>query len=300
MKYRHSLVTIMDNEKNLPGISIIIPALNEEQTIETVIDDTLKSVLSLQRPYEIIVIDDGSSDQTASIAIIKKVRLIQHPISGGYGLSLRDGIFAAKYNHIAIIDADGTYPANKIADLIKALDQYHMAIGARYGSEYKKSLWKYPLRKIFQLLCEFVTGRSIPDSNSGLRAFRKDIVMKFSDTFCLGFSFTTTITLAFHLNGYFVKYIPIEYYKRRGKSHVRLFKDSLRTTQILTQAILYYNPIKLFLLLTIVFMLAGIAASMFYFVHDWLFAALLGQIFFLAGFLFLGMGLIPDAIRQKR
>ena len=282
------------------GVSVIIPALNEEKAIGMVIDQIKESLKKTSRELEIIVVDDGSTDKTSEIAKSKHAHVIRHPIPGGYGLSLRDGIFKAKHNSLVIIDADGSYPAEKIPSFVDALEEFDMVIGARTGSIYKQSLIKYPLRKIFQLLCEFVTGVNIPDVNSGLRAFRKDVVMKFKENYCLGFSFTTTITLAFHLNGHFVKYVPIEYYQRVGKSHVRLFKDTLRATQIITQAILFYNPIKLFLLLTMSFLMIAVIAFGFYFVNPTEFALMLGQSFMIVGFLFFGIGLLADTIRQTR
>ncbi len=284
----------------MKGVSLIIPALNEEKSIAQVITDTESSLKAADMPFEIIVVDDGSDDQTSAIAIRHNVQLIKHPARGGYGMSLRDGIFAAKYDWIAIIDADQSYPAKRIGEFVKYLKDFDMVVGARTGKAYQESLIKFPMRKVFHSLCEFVTGRKIPDANSGFRAFRKETVMKFKDNFCLGFSFTTTITLAFHLNGYFVKYIPIDYYERKGKSHVKLIQDSLRTTQIITQAILYYNPIKLFLLLWIVTLLtAGLCFLIYFFTHN-LVAIILGQAFVIVAFLYLGMGFLAEILRERK
>lgn len=284
----------------MEGVSLIIPALNEEMAIGQVIDRATESLRKSNRNFEIIVIDDGSIDKTLEIAKSKGVTVIRHPARGGYGLSIRDGIFRSKYNYLAIIDADGSYPAHEIPKLVDYLDGFDMVVGARTGKFYFQSFYNYVIRKIFQMLCEFVTGLKVPDANSGLRAFRKEKILNFKDKFCLGFSFTTTTTLAFHLNGYFVKYVPIEYHKRHGKSHVRFIKDTLTAIQIITQAILYYNPIKLFLLPTIFFLFLSALGLMYSFSKESLVVLMTSQSFLILGFLFLGFGFIADVLRQKR
>ena len=120
----------------------------------------------------------------------------------------------------------------------------NLAIWMKFGK-----LLKRIARFFFRKLSEFTTGRKIPDINSGFRVFRKDLAMKFFHTLSSGFSFTTTITLAFMLNSYTVKYFPIPYNKRRGSSKVKYFRDTLRSAQIIIEAIVFYNPLKIFLLL---------------------------------------------------
>jgi len=285
----------------MEGISVIIPALNEEHAIGAVIEEIKSNLTKACKEFEIIVVNDGSTDRTGQVAQEKGSKLLKHPISAGYGASINDGLKQAKYNGVVIVDADGTYPIAKIPELISYLGEFDMVVGARTGKNYRGSLLKHPLRKFFKLLCEFVTGVQIPDANSGLRAFKKDVVMKFEDNFCPGFSFTTTITLALHLNGYFVKYLPIEYYKRKGRSNIKMFRDTLRATQIITQAILYYNPIKLFLLLTIVTFSLSMLLLVLSILMQSLSALLFSVSLFTVSFLFFGMGLLADAIvRSKR
>jgi glycosyltransferase involved in cell wall biosynthesis len=231
-------------------LTVVIPALNEESAIAETIRRIGTALDADAVTHEIIVVNDGSTDQTASIARDCGVRVIDHPAPGGYGLALKAGILNAKYDLIAITDADGTYPCDRIAELygLVARGGFDMAIGARTGPEYRGTFLKMPARRVFLWLSEYATGRKIDDINSGLRVFRKDIVLRYLATISDGFSFTTTITLAAMLNGYFVKYIPISYGKRIGKSHVRYVRDTLRSLQIIVESILYYNPLKLFLL----------------------------------------------------
>jgi glycosyltransferase involved in cell wall biosynthesis len=237
-------------------LTVVIPALNEAKAIVDTIDRMRKVLEDAAIVHEIIVVNDGSSDETGTLARSRGVRVIDHPSPGGYGLSLKDGILVAKYDLIAITDADGTYPCERIPDLVKLVydDGFDMAVGARTGAEYRGTFVKMPARRVFLWLSEYATGRKIDDINSGLRVFRKEIVLRYIGTISNGFSFTTTITLAAMLNGYFVKYTPIEYFKRVGKSHVKYVRDSLRSLQIITESILYYNPLKLFLLVAMVLM----------------------------------------------
>ena len=233
-------------------ISVVIPVYNEEKAIMKTLQE-LQTVLEVDfKEYEIIVVNDGSTDATfekIKNTKLKNLSVMTHAENLGYGKSLLDGILVAKYNCVAIIDGDGSYHAKDIKNLYAYFSQYDMVVGARQGREYQRGVLKRPARMLFKLLAEYASGRNIPDVNSGLRLFKKDIVLNFRDSLCTGFSFTTTLTLIFLLNNYFVKYVPIGYSRRTGKTKVNHVRDTLRVGQIIVEAILYYNPIKLFLLL---------------------------------------------------
>lgn len=232
-------------------ISIIIPAYNEQDAIvETV--KSARRVLTDDgiEPCEILVVDDGSSDETANLAREAGAEVIKHPHNIGYGRSLKDGIRNAKFDTVVITDADGTYPLDEIPSLLKEYKNgFNMVVGARTGKHYRESWFKAPLRMILKWLVEFTAGRKIPDINSGLRVFSKKEAIPYLNHLCDTFSFTTSITLAYMMTGKYVSYIPIPYSKRVGQSKVRLFRDSLRTLQYIVQSILYYNPIKLFIVI---------------------------------------------------
>lgn len=237
-------------------ISVIVPVYNEEKAVA----ETLRSVYSVLKSFEefeIIAVNDGSSD--GSLAEIQKakaeipgLKIISHAENLGYGKSLYDGIEVAQHGCIGIIDADGSYPVEDLKKLCQYYPDFDMVVGARTGTEYTRGLFKRPARLVFKFLAEYAAGRGIPDINSGLRVFRRDLILKYKDSLCAGFSFTTTITLIFMLNKYCVKYVPIEYLVREGKSKVHHFKDTLRTLQIITQSVLQFNPIKLFLLIAFI------------------------------------------------
>ena len=245
-------------------ISVIVPVYNEDKAIMNVLKDLVR-VLAVFPKYEIIVVNDGSTDRTLDVlkgAAIKDFKIIDHAENLGYGKSLFDGMVSAQYDCILIIDGDGTYPADRIADLYKFYPKYDMVVGARQGAEFKHGLFKRPARLFFQHLVQYACGRKVPDVNSGMRIFSKHIVMKYQDSLCTGFSFTTTITLLFFLNHYYVKYVPIEYGKRLGRSKIKNVKDTLRAGQIIVGAFLYYNPIKLFLLIAFCNVLLGLGLAM--------------------------------------
>jgi glycosyltransferase involved in cell wall biosynthesis len=248
-------------------LSVIVPARDEELAIVETIRSIRAALEAQQIAHEIIVIDDGSLDKTGDLARGEGATVIRHPESGGYGKSLKDGILKSQYDLIAITDADGTYPNQRLPDLYALVvgKGFDMAVGARTGPEYRGTFLKMPARSVFLWLSEYATGRKIDDINSGLRVFRKDLVLRYMHTIGDKFSFTTTITLAAMLNGYFVTYMPIEYYPRVGKSHVRYWRDTWRSLQIIVENILYYNPLKLFLLIVnlLVVLAAGGLAGMF-------------------------------------
>ncbi len=229
-------------------ISLIVPAYNEQAAIRTVVARAAEALGQIE--HEVIVVDDGSSDQTAEIARAAGAQVVRHPHNLGYGAALKSGIRAAQSDTIVIADADGTYPLDSVAALLAEYAKgFDMVVGARTGAEYRESALKSPMRLWLKWLVEFTAGRSIPDINSGLRVFSRKTSLEYFSHLCNTFSFTTSLTLAYMMTGKFVSYLPIAYHKRIGKTKVRLFRDSLRTLQYIVQAILYYNPLKIFLLM---------------------------------------------------
>ena len=228
-------------------LTVVVPAFNEAAAIAQTVQ-ALRSALSGVE-HEIIVVDDGSTDQTGPKAAAAGARVLNHPHNLGYGAALKAGIRAAQYDTVVITDADGTYPNDQMPRLVEEFGQgFDMVVGARSGSHYRESALKAPLRALLKWLVEFTTGRRIPDVNSGLRVFSRQTVLPYLDTLCDTFSFTTSLTLAYMMTSKFVRYVPIDYHQRVGQTKVRLFRDSLRTLQYIVQAILYYNPLKLFIL----------------------------------------------------
>lgn len=268
--------------------TVIVPALNEEQGIAHV----LKRITALHPKPETIVIDDGSTDKTGEIARAHGAIVLTHPMPGGYGRSLKDGIAAATHDIIVITDADGTYPIERIPDLVKELERgSDMAVGARQGSHYRGTFLKMPARFVFQWLVQFATGRRIPDINSGLRAFRKSQMLPYVNDLCNGFSFTTTITLIYSLTGKFITYLPIDYGARVGRSKVRIVRDSLRTLQFIVEVIAAYNPFKLFALLSGILGFFATFSLLEFFLFDEPTYLLFSSVFLIGSFILFGMGI---------
>ena len=280
-------------------ISVVIPAYNEEGAIAETVAQVGRILTDAGfQGFEIIVVDDGSADRTAEIAASAGARVISKPQNIGYGHSLKVGIAAASHDMVVITDADGTYPIDQIPALVERYRQgFDMVVGARTGEHYHESRLKSPLRTILTWLVEFACGRSVPDVNSGLRVFSRDTIMPFFTHLCDTFSFTTSITMAYILRRKYVEYIPVPYHKRIGATKVRLFRDSLRTTQYIVQAIVFYNPLKLFLLLSMILALGAVLALGASLVGLAGGAMLAGQALIGAVVVF-GLGLVAEMLRQ--
>lgn len=208
------------------------------------------------------MVDDGSKDKTGQEAAEAGARIVRHPHNVGYGRALKDGIEAAAYDMIVICDADGTYPTAAIPELVRLYqDGFDMVVGERHGPHHRQSAMKVSLRAVLRLLVEWTAGRRIPDINSSLRVFSRAAGMRYFPHLCGTFSFTTSMTLAYMMTNRFVTYFKVEYFERIGHSKVRLFRDSLRTLQYVVEAIVYYNPLKIFLLAALICLVA--AALMF-------------------------------------
>jgi len=290
-------------------ISIVIPAYNEQDSIQDVIEkihSTLRN--SGISPYEIVVVDDGSIDQTQQTLTQSNVKVLSHLTNLGYGKSLKDGIVAAQYDTIVIMDSDGTYPVDKIPEFIKEYQRgFDMVIGARQGKYLDPSFIKRILRWFLKQIAEFTAGRKIPDINSGLRVFSKKTIMPFFPTLSNSFSFTTSVTLAYTLTFKVISFLPIEYNKRVGSTKVQLWRDILRTLQYITEVILYFNPLKIFLIFAI--FLGGVTVVCWgvflYGINPWCPSGYdLSFFFYLGGFFFLlsgmtfALGLISIQLKQ--
>ncbi len=284
----------------LTGVSVVVPAYNEENGIE----HTVRSIQDMFRRagfgnYEIVVVDDGSSDLTAQHARQAGARVVTHPHNVGYGRSLKDGITAARHDTIVITDADGTYPVERIPDLLQQYVRgFDMVVGQRTGEHYRESVIKAPLRSILKYLVEFTAGRRILDINSGLRVFRRETVMPYFQHLCGTFSFTTSLTLAYMMTDRFVTYLPIEYHSRIGKTKVRMLRESLRTLQYIVQAIIYYNPLKIFLIMSALCLLFAAFTLVIAMLFQITSAFILSVGSILVAILVFALGLLADLLKQ--
>ncbi len=277
-------------------ISIIIPIYNEEKSAASTIERVKKTIG--KQSHEIIAVNDGSTDNTRKIlSTISGIRIINHPYNIGYGAALKTGIKNAKGEIIAMLDADGTYPVESLPELISHCDEYDMVVGARSGKNVP--FMRKPAKWILGSLANTLTGRKIPDLNSGFRIFKKDIAMQFMHLYPAKFSFTTTITLAFLTNSYTVKFVPIEYYKREGKSTIKPLQDFLGFLTLIVRIVMYFEPLKFFLIPSMILLLLGIASGIYEYITIQNIAQL-PVILLLAGLQIGLLGLLADLMAKRR
>lgn len=251
-EHKTELAPIKDDAEQsvFPGVSVVIPAYNEQEGIRKVLDQLALLFTERGWPHEIIVVDDGSDDNTSLVAeSFSGVRVFRHPRNRGYGAALKTGIRHARYGFILITDADGTYPNERIPDLVAKIleNTCDMVVGARVGSNVSIPSLRKPAKWFIRKLAELVASTPIPDLNSGLRIFKRAASITFFNMIPEGFSFTTTITLAMITNGYIIEYLPIEYYPRVGKSKIRPIRDTLNFIQLVLRIALYFAPLKIFI-----------------------------------------------------
>ncbi len=282
------------------GVSVVIPAYNEEGSVGETVKTAINALSGADyEKTEVIVVDDGSTDRTAEEATKAGAVVYSHPHNVGYGLSLKHGIGWARYDTIIIADADGTYPLDKAPDLLSLYDQgFDMVVGKRTGTYLNETVVKGWLRWILRFMVEYSADRKVPDVNSGFRVFSRATATEHFSHLCDTFSFTTTLTLAYMMNGRFVHYVPIEYGARIGTTKVKLLKESLRTFLFILQATIYYNPLKLFILISSILFCTAIFTVILSIILQVLSGFMLGVGFILVGVIIFALGLLADLLRQ--
>lgn len=240
-------------------ISIVIPVYNEEEAIGDDLDLILATMDKSGYDYEVIVVDDGSTDRTAEIVRQReRVKLIHHPYNLGTGAARSTGIKEAQGSIIVMTDGDGTYPNQDIPQLISHLGEYDMVVGARSQERGTFRWLRAPTKLLIRLLASYLTGRSIPDLNSGFRAFQKELAQRYLDILPTTHSWVGTITIALLCDGYTVKYLPIDYYPRKGRSKFHPVADTYNYLSLVVRSVVYFNPLRVFLPLSLVLLLVGV------------------------------------------
>ena len=263
----HELNTSPEAPLTRDGVTLVVPAYNEERGIEGVVERL--TALDLGVPVELLIVNDGSTDRTGEkLAQLEArydcLRVIDHGVNRGYGAALKTGFAAARHAVVVITDADGTYPEDRIVELLERIDGgAEMVVGARTGEEVHVPLIRRPAKAALRMLASYLAGTRIPDLNSGLRAFRRDLVMTYRPILPDGFSFTTTITLASLTNSHRVEYVSIDYAARQGRSKIKPIRDTLRFTGLIIRTVLYFNPLKVFYPLTGMLLLI-LSGSLYY------------------------------------
>ncbi|MDH4271126.1 MAG: glycosyltransferase family 2 protein [Candidatus Aminicenantes bacterium] len=283
-------------------LSVVIPVFNEEKAIA----DTLSffsDFLNEHPEAEVIFVDDGSRDGTGQILADRldpRMRLISHPKNRGYGAALKSGIKAASSDVVAMTDADGSYPNEKISAFFLLLlkEKADMVVGARQGKIAKLGFFRRCAKRVLRRLAEYLSESQIPDLNSGLRLVRKDVLLRSLRFLPEGFSFTTTLTLFLLANDCRILYSPIDYFKRTGKSKIRPFRDTMNFLQLIVRTVMFFKPLKVFLPLSLFFIFLSVAVLVL--------STMLGRVMdittillFVTGLQILALGLLADLIDKR-
>jgi len=226
-----------------PRVTVVIPAYNEEAAVPFLVDD----LAAAPPDYEILVVDDGSTDRTAEILKSRGIPVVRHPYNVGYGAALKTGIRRARGELVAMMDADGQHRLADVAALAARLEECQMVVGARTRASQTSPL-RRPFKVALGWVANYLSGTKIPDLNSGLRVFRREAVQEFLPILPNGFSFSTTITLAFLTAGYPIAWVPITAARREGRpSNVRVVVDGFNSVMLIIRTIALFNPLRVFL-----------------------------------------------------
>lgn len=284
------------------ALTVLLPAYNEELAIESVLDEVVESLAAEDIRYEILVVDDGSTDNTAALAERFSescwqcpVRVVRAAENRGAGAARKIGVREARGDVVVMLDADGSYPASAIPELLAYFPQYDQVNGARTSEQGTMPWLRGPAKWFIRRLACYLTGHPIPDLNTGLKAFKRETMLRWLWVVPDGFSCVTTMTLAFLTNGFFVKYVPVEYRRRIGRSKFHPVKDTLAYLGTVVRIVLYFRPLKIFLPASAAMVLFGVAKSC------WSYAATGSMqesdiVVLTAGFMTLMLGLLAEVI----
>ncbi len=272
-------------------ISIIIPAKNEA----TPLTKLLPEIQQRHPDAEIILVNDGSSDNTILICEQLAITCVTHPYSMGNGAAIKSGARAATGDILVFMDADGQHQPKEIQKLLDKLDEgYDMVVGAR-DRKGQAGIGRLAANTIYNKLASWMTGHKIEDLTSGFRAVRANKFREFLHLLPNGFSYPTTSTMAFFRAGYAVSYIPIEVLKRDGNSHINIWKDGVRFLLIIFKVGTLYSPLKLFIPISLLHGFIGISYYLYTFISMGRFTNMSAMLLSSAVIIFL-IGLISEQI----
>lgn len=278
----------------MPLLSIIVPVYNEEKAIKPFYEKLVKTMSESDIKYELIYVNDGSTDGSGKILDDLDVRVFHFKKNIGYGGALKYGIRQAKGEFIAIIDCDGTYEPEDIVKLYPEMQDCEMVVGQRP----KDKGLRFLVKGFLNHFASYAATYPIPDLNSGLRIFRRDMALELSHILPNGFSFTSTITLGALYIPLRVKYIPITYNDRTGSSKIKPFRAFGGFLVLIIRTIILFNPLKFFLPAAAFMGFFGII----FLIRD-IFARNLAQsslLMLVNAFILLAIGLLAEAIRTKK
>lgn len=286
-------------------LSIVIPVYNEKEAVGETIDQISDILKKANIRYQLVLVNDGSTDGSGEVIKNRltklknaNVLLCEHPVNRGYGAALKTGIAAAVYNNICITDADGTYPNERIPDMLSIAlkDGCDMIVGKRPFKKLPAAT--KPAKWFLTKLAGYLVNEKIGDINSGLRIFKKDVISQFFSIISDEFSFTTTSTIALMSNGYRICYMDIDYMKRKGKSKIHPIRDTLNFLKIIIRTVLYFNPLKVFVPASLALLFIGLAIFLIGLVFGKHYSMTF-LIFFVTAIQLLGIGMLADLIDKR-
>jgi polyisoprenyl-phosphate glycosyltransferase len=242
----------------VPEVSVVLPCYNERDHVEQEIKRIRAALEQAGMSYELICVDDGSTDGTREVlASIRGIRTILFPRNQGSGTARRIGTHEARGRVVVWTDADMTYPNELIPDLVRELDEnYDQVVGARKTEAGTYKFFRVPAKWAIRRLASYLTNTEIPDLNSGLRAFKREVAKPYLRLLPPGFSCVTTITLAFLSNGHAIKYVPVDYAKRAGRSKFHPFRDAYNYLLQVLRMVMYFNPLRVLMPVALVLLAA--------------------------------------------
>jgi glycosyltransferase involved in cell wall biosynthesis len=227
-------------------LSVVLPCFNEEQAVVQVIREVREGLATWPGLYEILVVDDASSDASAERASAEGVRVFRRVENGGSGSARKTGVIEARGAIVAMLDADGTYDAGALPAMLGHFPGYDQVNGARTSEQGTLKPMRVAAKWSIRKLAEWISGKRIPDLNTGLKAFKRDVMLRYLWVLPEGFSCVTSMSLAFLCNGHPVKYVPVTYRKRIGRSKFHPIRDTARYASTMLRMIMYFRPLRVF------------------------------------------------------
>lgn len=280
-------------------VTVVLPAYNEEGHIRAEVERITTALKESAYDFEILVIDDGSVDETAAaVDGMPFVRLLRFPVNRGSGTARRIGSNQARGRYVVWTDADMTYPNERIPEFIDHLEAGHadQVVGARTTEQGTFKALRVPAKWTIKRIAEYLTAAKIPDLNSGLRAFRAEAARPYLKLLPPGFSCVTTIHLAFLANGLIIDYLPIEYRERAGRSHFHPVKDAYRYVLQILRMVTFFEPLRVFAPVSLTLLLVGTGKFVYDQFMDSFSIASNTLLLLLGGLILFAVGMLADLI----
>lgn len=285
---------IMTEPASKPKVTVILPAYNEEQ----IVGETVRAIKELHPDFEVLVVDDGSTDNTMQVAMDAGANVWPHPYNIGNGAAVKSGIRAAQGDWIILMDADGQHKPEDIAKLLEHKDTYDMVVGARTKKS-KGTLQRKVANAIYNKFASYMTNFDIKDLTSGFRLMRRATLDQYIYLLPNTFSYPSTITMAYLRSGRSIKYVPIETNKRVGKSKIRIVEDGIRFFLIISKIATLYSPFRIFMPVSLIFFVTGLCYYAYTYITSHRFTNMSALLFSTSVIVFM-IGLVSEQISQMK